>query len=51
MNCPDGTGFVVEPDGTRIELTFDDTTGCMTETFSDGFSEIQCPDEDLSLAN
>ena len=50
-NCPDGTGFFVDPGGMRIDRVFDESTGCVTETFSDGVSEVFCPEEELSLIN
>ena len=50
-NCPDGTGFFVDPGGMRIDRVFDESTGCVTETFPDGVSEVFCPEEELSLIN
>jgi len=45
------TGFCVDPGGMRIDRVFDESTGCVTETFPDGVSETFCLDDELSLVN
>ena len=50
-NCPDGTGFFVDPGGMRIDRVFDELTGCVTETFPDGVPQTFCPDEELTSIN
>jgi len=50
-NCLDGNGFVIDPSGMKVEQFFDFETGCTTETFPDGFSEIYCPNEEQPLTN